>query len=111
MLSSGIAVPQFKAPRGSPDWRTNVPPTGIVVGVVVIQDKVPHARLCRAAEKMDARDTLPVGVLHTLIVMRDNMCRCTGHVAANSNVLTIALFIKEYKRDLSDDVKDKIETD
>ena len=38
-------------------------------------------------------------------------CHCTGHVAANCNVLAIALFIKKYKRDLSDDVKDRIETD
>jgi hypothetical protein len=38
-------------------------------------------------------------------------CRCTGHVAANCDVLAIALFIEKYKRDLSDDVKDKIETD
>ena len=66
-------MPQFKAPRGSPDWRTTVPPTGIVVGVVGIHDRVPHAHLCRTAEEMDARDALPVGVFHTLIVMRDNI--------------------------------------
>ena len=38
-------------------------------------------------------------------------CRRTGHVAANCDVLAIALFIEKYKRDLSDDVKDRIETD
>jgi hypothetical protein len=38
-------------------------------------------------------------------------CRRTGHVAANCDVLAIALFIQKYKRDLSTDVKDKIETD
>jgi hypothetical protein len=38
-------------------------------------------------------------------------CRRTGHVAANCDVLAIALFIEKYKRDLSNDVKDKIETD
>ena len=38
-------------------------------------------------------------------------CRRTGHVAANCDVLAIALFIEKYKRDLSTDVKDKIETD
>ena len=31
-------------------------------------------------------------------------------MAANCDVLTIALFLKKYKRDLSDEVKDKIET-
>ena len=38
-------------------------------------------------------------------------CRRTGHVAANCDVLAIALFIEKYKRDLSDDVKDKIESE
>ena len=38
-------------------------------------------------------------------------CRCTGHVAANCDVLAIALFIEKYKRELSDDVKDRIESD
>ncbi len=38
-------------------------------------------------------------------------CRCTGHVAANCDVLAIALFIKKYKRELSDEVKDRIESD
>jgi hypothetical protein len=38
-------------------------------------------------------------------------CRRTGHVAANCDVLAIALFIEKYKQDLSNDVKDKIETD
>ena len=33
------------------------------------------------------------------------------HVAANCDVVAIAPFIKKYKRDLSDDVKDRIETD
>ena len=40
-----------------------------------------------------------------------NACRCTGHVAANCGVLAIALFIEKYKRDLLDDVKDKIESE
>ena len=40
----------------------------------------------------------------------DACCR-TGHVAANCDVLAIALFIEKYKRDLLDDVKDRIETD
>ena len=38
-------------------------------------------------------------------------CRRTGHVAANCDVLAIALFIEKYKRDLSDEVKDKIESE
>ncbi len=38
-------------------------------------------------------------------------CRRTGHVAANCDVLAIALFIEKYKQDLSDDVKDIIEMD
>ena len=38
-------------------------------------------------------------------------CRRTGHVGANCNVLAIALFIEKYKWDLSDDVKDRIESD
>ena len=38
-------------------------------------------------------------------------CRRTGHVAANCDVLAIALFIEKYKQDLSDDVKERIETD
>ena len=38
-------------------------------------------------------------------------CRHTGHVAANCDVLAIALFIEKYKRDLTNDMKDKIETD
>ena len=38
-------------------------------------------------------------------------CRRTGHVAANYDVLAIALFIEKYKRDLSDEVKDKIESE
>jgi hypothetical protein len=38
-------------------------------------------------------------------------CRRTGHVAANCDVLAIALFIEKYKRELSDDVKDRIESD
>jgi hypothetical protein len=38
-----------------------------------------------------------------------NACRRTGHVAANCDVLAIALFIEKYKRDLWDEVKDKIE--
>ncbi len=38
-------------------------------------------------------------------------CRRTGHVVANCDVLAIALFIEKYKRDLSDDVKDRIESD
>ena len=64
---------QFKAPQGLLSWRMNVPPTGIVVGVVGIHDKVPHAPLCRVAEEMDTRDTLPVGILHALILMMDNI--------------------------------------
>ena len=38
-------------------------------------------------------------------------CRRPGHVAATCDVLAIALFIEKYKRELSDDVRDKIETD
>jgi hypothetical protein len=38
-------------------------------------------------------------------------CRRTGHVAANCDVLAIALFIEKYKKDLSADVKDRIESD
>ena len=38
-------------------------------------------------------------------------CRRTGHVAANCDVLAIALFIEQYKKDLSADVKDRIESD
>ena len=37
-------------------------------------------------------------------------CRRKGHVAANCDVLAIALFIEKYKRDLSNDAKDRIET-
>jgi len=37
-------------------------------------------------------------------------CRRKGHVAANCDVLAIALFIEKYKRDLSDEAKDKIES-
>ncbi len=36
-------------------------------------------------------------------------CRRKGHVAANCDVLAIALFIEKYKRELSTDAKDKIE--
>ena len=42
--------------------------------------------------------------------MCDACCR-TGHVAATCDVLAIALFIEKYKRELSDDVRNKIETD
>ncbi len=38
-------------------------------------------------------------------------CRRTGHVAANCDILAIALFIEKYKKDLSADVKDRIESD
>ena len=38
-------------------------------------------------------------------------CRRMGHVAANCDVLAIALFIEKYKWDLSEDIKDRIETD
>ena len=38
-------------------------------------------------------------------------CRRPGHVAANCDVLAIALFIEKYKRDIPADVKDKIEAD
>jgi hypothetical protein len=37
-------------------------------------------------------------------------CRRKGHVAANCDVLAIALFIEKYKRELSNDAKDKIES-
>ena len=37
-------------------------------------------------------------------------CRRTGHVAANCDVLAIALFLEKYKRELTDEAKDKIET-
>ncbi len=66
-------VLQFKAPQGLPGWRTNVPPTGTVMGVVGIHDMVPHARLCRATGDMVARDALLVGVLHALIAMMENI--------------------------------------
>jgi len=55
--------------RGSPVWRTNVPPFAIIVGVVGIHDRVHHAHLSRAAKAMDARNALPVGVLLALTVM------------------------------------------
>ena len=38
-------------------------------------------------------------------------CRRTGHVAANCDVLAIALFIEKYKKELSDNVRDRIESD
>ena len=38
-------------------------------------------------------------------------CRRSGHVAANCDVLAIALFIDKYKRDIPDNMKDKIESD
>jgi len=38
-------------------------------------------------------------------------CRRTGHVAANCDVLAIALFIEKYKKDLPADTKDRIESD
>ena len=37
-------------------------------------------------------------------------CRRKGHVAANCDVLAIALFIEKYKRELSNKAKDKIES-
>jgi hypothetical protein len=40
-----------------------------------------------------------------------NACRRTGHVAANCDVLAIALFIEKYKKELPDEVKDEIESD
>ena len=49
------------------------------------------------------------GDLHPSVVC-DACCR-TGHVAANCDVLAIALFIEKYKKDLSADVKDRIESD
>jgi hypothetical protein len=38
-------------------------------------------------------------------------CRRTEHVAANCDVLAIALFIEKYKKHLPDDTKDRIESD
>ena len=38
-------------------------------------------------------------------------CRRTGHVAANCDVLAIALFNEKYKRDLTNDTKDRIESE
>ena len=38
-------------------------------------------------------------------------CRRPGHVAATCDVLAMALFIEKYKRDISGDLKDKIERD
>ncbi len=40
-----------------------------------------------------------------------NACQCTGHVAADCNVLAIALFIKKYKRHISNDMKDWLEAE
>jgi len=67
---------------------------------------------------MDTRNALPVGVSLALTVMTAPIarthyvaCRRSGHVATNCDVLAIALFIEKYKRDLLDDVKDRIETD
>ena len=116
MLTSGIAVPQFKAPQGLPSWWTIVPPTGIVVGVVGLHDTVPHACCGRG----HGRTGYPSHGRFACPDRNDGQCRpdticdaCrrTGHVVANCDVLAIALFIKKYKRDLSDDVKDKIEMD
>ena len=49
------------------------------------------------------------GDLHPSVIC--DACRRTGHVAANCDVLAIALFIEKYKKDLSADVKDRIESD
>ena len=38
-------------------------------------------------------------------------CRRPGHVAATCDVLAMALFIEKYKRDISGDLKDKLERD
>ena len=38
-------------------------------------------------------------------------CRRPGHVAATCDVLAMALFIEKYKRDMSSDLKDKLERD
>ena len=38
-------------------------------------------------------------------------CRRPGHVAATCDVLAMALFIEKYKRDISSDLKDKLERD
>ena len=43
--------------------------------------------------------------------MTCDACRRTGHVAANCDVLAIALFIEKYKRDLTGDTKDRIESE
>ena len=37
-------------------------------------------------------------------------CHRTGHIAANCDVLSIALFLEKYKQDLSNEMKDNIET-
>jgi hypothetical protein len=37
-------------------------------------------------------------------------CRRTGHKAANCNMLAMAIFLAKYKRDMSDDMKDKLES-
>jgi len=49
------------------------------------------------------------GDLHPSVIC--DACRLTGHVAANCDILAIALFIEKYKKDLSADVKDRIESD
>ena len=36
-------------------------------------------------------------------------CHRTGHVAANCDILAIALFIEKYRKDLPNDTKDRIE--
>jgi hypothetical protein len=40
-----------------------------------------------------------------------NACQCTGHVKANCNVLAIALFIEKYKRHISNNMKDCLESE
>ena len=49
------------------------------------------------------------GDLHPSMVC--DACHRTGHVTANCDVLAIALFIEKYKKDLSADMKDRIESD
>ena len=48
------------------------------------------------------------GNLHPSVIC--DACRRSGHVAANCNVLAIALLIEKYKKDLPDDTKDQIES-
>ncbi len=78
----------FRDPQELPVWRTNVPPTVIVVGVVGIHDWVLHACLCRAAEATDVRDVLHVGVLLDLTGMMAPIARTRYAMPAVARVMS-----------------------